>query len=181
MTATVSVVVRKAENVLRVPAAALRFRPEGFQRAQSRTAASGGGPGAAAQGTALAARAGAGRSGGERADRERPAGGWPAAAMAAERAAAGGNAAGAGTGERRWPGRPSTVFALDEKAEPNPLDVRIGVSDGQFVEVREGLEEGAVVVTGTEMPGASAAGAGQRPGSSPSSNPFQPQFQRRQR
>ena len=32
MTATVSIVVRKAENALRLPAAALRFRPEGFQR-----------------------------------------------------------------------------------------------------------------------------------------------------
>ena len=30
MTATVSIVVNKAENVLRLPAAALRFRPEGF-------------------------------------------------------------------------------------------------------------------------------------------------------
>ena len=30
MTATVSIVVRKAEDALRVPAAALRFRPEGF-------------------------------------------------------------------------------------------------------------------------------------------------------
>ena len=32
MTATVSVIVRKAEDALRVPAAALRFRPEGFTR-----------------------------------------------------------------------------------------------------------------------------------------------------
>ena len=32
MTATVSIVVRKAENALRLPAAALRFRPEGYQR-----------------------------------------------------------------------------------------------------------------------------------------------------
>ena len=48
MTATVSVIVRKAENVLRLPAAALRFRPEGFQsdrqRAGGRPAASGGSP-----------------------------------------------------------------------------------------------------------------------------------------
>ncbi len=32
MTATVSIVVRKAENALRIPASALRFRPEGYQR-----------------------------------------------------------------------------------------------------------------------------------------------------
>ncbi len=55
------------------------------------------------------------------------------------------------------------------------MDVRIGVSDGQFVELREGLDEGAVVITGTEIPGGRAAGAGPRPGVSPSSNPFSPQ------
>jgi hypothetical protein len=72
------------------------------------------------------------------------------------------------------------VFVLDEQGQPKPVEVRVGISDGQHVEVREGLEEGAVVVTGTEIPGA-RAGAGPRPGSSPSSNPFNPQFQRRQR
>jgi len=46
------------------------------------------------------------------------------------------------------------------------------------VEVREGLEEGAQVITGTEIPGARS---GPRPSSSPSTNPFTPQFQRRQR
>jgi hypothetical protein len=72
------------------------------------------------------------------------------------------------------------VFVLDEAGQPKPLDVRVGISDGQFVEIREGLEEGAVVITGTEIPGA-RAGPGPRPGASPSSNPFNPQFQRRQR
>ena len=32
MTATVSIIVRKAENALRLPSAALRYRPEGYQR-----------------------------------------------------------------------------------------------------------------------------------------------------
>jgi hypothetical protein len=91
----------------------------------------------------------------------------PGAAMAAERGGAG--------GPGRGPGRPTTVFVPDEKGQPKPVDVRIGVSDGQYVELREGLEEGAAVITGTEIPGARAAGAGPRPSSSPSSNPFQPQ------
>ena len=60
------------------------------------------------------------------------------------------------------------------------LDVRVGISDGQYVEVREGLEEGDSVITGTEIPG--AATASPRAGASPSSNPFSPQRpQRRQR
>jgi hypothetical protein len=67
------------------------------------------------------------------------------------------------------------VFVPDEKGQPKPVDVRIGVSDGQFVELRQGLDEGAAVITGTEIPGARAAGSGARPGASPSSNPFSPQ------
>ena len=60
MTATVSIVVRKAENALRVPASALRFRPEGYQRPTGGTG-----------GAAASAPPGASRSSGG----ERPAGG----------------------------------------------------------------------------------------------------------
>ena len=49
--------------------------------------------------------------------------------------------------------------------------MRVGVSDGQFVEVREGLEEGAVVITGTEIPGA-RAGAGRRARAPPVQQPL---------
>ena len=154
MTATVSVVVRKAENALRLPAAALRFRPEGYQRPTGGAAAAG------SSGQAFAGGVGAGRPAGG----GRPGGGPPGAAMAGERGGGG-----------RGPGRPTTVFVPDETGQPKPVDVRIGVSDGQFVEVREGLEEGAVVITGTEIPGARAAGARPRPSTSPSTNPFSPQ------
>ncbi len=145
MTATVSVIVRKAEDALRVPAAALRFRPEGFTR-----------QGASGQRAATGQR-GAGGVAMANSDRQRR-----------------------GSGSDR-PGRPTTVFVLDPATgQPKPVEVRVGISDGQHVEVLEGLEEGAVVVTGTEIPGARSAGS-PRPGSSPSSNPFNPQFQRRQR
>jgi HlyD family secretion protein len=171
MTATVSIVVRKAENALRLPASALRFRPEGYQRPTGGggTAASGA-PGRSAQrpgGQRPPGGQGLGRTGGGR-----PGGGVPGAAMAAERGPGGGWG---GPGGGRGPGRPTTIFVPGEKGQPKAVDVRIGVSDGQFVEVREGLDEGAVVITGTEIPGARAAGAGPRPGTSPSSNPFNPQ------
>jgi HlyD family secretion protein len=166
MTATVSIVVRKAENALRLPAAALRFRPEGFQRPTG-----GGAPGqAAAAGQASAGGQGApggmgmGRPGGQR-----PQGGGPWVRPS------GGPDGPGGPGGGRGPGRPTTVFVPDEKGQPKPVEVRIGVSDGQFVEVREGLVEGALVITGNEIPGARAAGAGPRPGTSPSTNPFNPQ------
>jgi HlyD family secretion protein len=179
MTATVSIVVRKAENALRLPASALRFRPDGYQRPAGR-----GGPGAAgAAGAAGAGGAPGGQGGMARSAAGRPqggpaagspggasGGGVPGAAMAAERGAGGGSG---GPGGGR--GRPTVVFVPDEKGQPKPVDVRTGVSDGQFVEVRQGLDEGAVVITGTEIPGARAAGGGTRPGASPSSNPFSPQ------
>jgi len=78
-------------------------------------------------------------------------------------------------------GRPSTIFVPGPDGKPKPVPVVVGISDGQFVEVREGLEEGATIITGTEIPGAPRGGA-PRPGASPStSSPFSPQFQRRQR
>ena len=56
MTATVSVVVRKAENVLRLPASALRFRPDGFQSEGQR----GGRPAGAGAGGSTRSSAGRG-------------------------------------------------------------------------------------------------------------------------
>ncbi|HEY8232926.1 MAG TPA: efflux RND transporter periplasmic adaptor subunit [Vicinamibacteria bacterium] len=206
MTATVSIVVRKAADALRLPASALRFRPEGFVRpgagggprdaggagtgggvaiASDRQGPAAAGGGAGAPGTASPDSSGRpGGQGGSRGpaaggQRGPGAGGWR---RGGDGAAPGGSqpgSAGPG-GPGRGPGRPTTVFVLDEQGQPKPVEVRVGISDGQHVEVREGLEEGAVVVTGTEIPGA-RAGAGPRPGSSPSSNPFNPQFQRRQR
>jgi HlyD family secretion protein len=202
MTATVSIVVRKAADALRLPASALRFRPEGFVRpgagaartgAPSADGGSGGvaiasdrqGPDAVGGGAGAprtASPGGSGRSGDQGGSRGPAAGGQRGPGAGGWRrggdAAAPGGAQPAGPG--RGPGRPTTVFVLDESGQPKPVEVRVGVSDGQHVEVREGLEEGAVVITGTEIPGA-RAGAGPRPGSSPSSNPFNPQFQRRQR
>jgi HlyD family secretion protein len=166
MTATVSIVVRKAQNALRIPASALRFRPEGYQRP------TGGAGVAPASGPGGASRAGG----------ERPAGNTdPGAGRRVAAARAPGGSSGAPfAGERRGPGgpgggrgRPSTVFVPGEAGRPKAVEVRIGVSDGQFVELREGLDEGAPVITGTEIPGGRAGSP--RPGSSPSSNPFSPQ------
>jgi HlyD family secretion protein len=159
MTATVSIVVNKAENALRLPASALRFRPEGFEdtggRSGARPAGSRGAEGApAAGGAAVSAVQAASREGG-RAD--------------------GGRADGASGGRGpRGPseGKRSLVFLLGADQKPEPTRVQTGLSDGQFVEVKEGLTEGAVVVTGLE--GAGGRGPGGRPGTSPSNNPFAP-------
>jgi HlyD family secretion protein len=186
MTATVSVIVRKSQNALRIPAAALRFRPEGFDAgSRGRSAGAAGGTGAstgpraaAAPGTAAS---GAGASGGvsgtgpggTRAGGR--AGGW--SGRRADSGGASGAAAGGAEGDS---GRTALVFVLNDKGQPEPMRVHTGVSDGQFVEVKDGLTEGARVVVGIEGEG-TARPAGARPSGSPSTNPFNPQFQRRQR
>ncbi len=153
MTATVSVVIDERRDALRLPAAALRFRPAGFEER----------------------RPGAGRSS--------PAG--PAARTGSRGPAGVVSAGGGGSGsppERvsrtetreespKATGRPGLVFVPGEDGQPKPQRVRLGMSDGRFVEVVEGLEEGQQVITGLEE-----AGRPRTPGPSPSgaNNPFQP-------
>ncbi len=164
MTATVSLEVRRADDVLRVPAAALRFRPEGAAPAAGRRPGADGprmGGGAGRPGE------GGGTPGGGRGER---AGGRRSEASPGE--------AGGGGQPRR--GRPATLYVSGPDGKPAPVEVRLGISDGQWVEVRSGLEEGATVITGIALPGAAPSANG-RPSASPTSNPFQPQFQRRQR
>lgn len=162
MTATVSVIVQSRENALRLPAAALRFRPEGFVE-DRRVARGAGGPtdaGAPAGGRADAAgrrsRAGA-RPGAE-------AGSWGEVRAASSTPSSDEPTAG--------PGRPGRVFVPGPDGRPTPTRVRLGISDGRFVEVLSGLDEGAPVITGTED-GARPRSAGASP--SPSNNPFAPQ------
>jgi HlyD family secretion protein len=177
MTATVSVIVRKSENALRIPAAALRFRPEGFE-AGSRGGRAGGTVGtrpAAAGGTGGGPRAAAG-----------PGGAAPGGFSGVRR---GGDGSGGGRGGPRGDSgevgaasgerRSALVFILNDKGQPEPVRVRVGVSDGQYVEVQDGISEGARVVVGIEAEGVRTPAT--RPSGSPSINPFNPQFQRRQR
>jgi HlyD family secretion protein len=165
MTASVSVIVQKRENVLRIPAAALKFK--------------------------MADRSG---GGGSREGRVRPSGGSGASAPSAPAggppgAAGGSPRAGSGEGwrERRQGGQSTAagpvdvgqrgmVYVLGDQG-PQPTRIVTGASDGQFVEVKEGLTEGASVVTGIES-GTAASAARATPGSA---NPFNPQPQRRQR
>lgn len=92
MTAQVSVVTNQKENVLRVPSAALRFRPP------EESAASGSAPPGNRRG--------------------------------------GGNAGGS-----------TRVYMQDADGKLVPREIKIGISDGRFVEVLEGLAAGDLVVT----------------------------------
>lgn len=151
MTATVEFVTAGAEDVLKVPNAALRFQPPEemlvafrermMQQMQARRAA------ADSAGGASAGPAG-----------ERP-GGRDMAGMTAAGAAGHGAPAGSsrGDGNRLW--------MLDENGDLTMVRVRPGITDGQYTEISgQRVEEGMEAIAGI-VSGAAA--------SSPS-NPFQP-------
>lgn len=161
MTANVSILVAEARDVLRAPAMALRFRPA--------NAANGPG-GAGGRGGASGAPSGrSGRGGGEGA--AMTAGGRPGGP--------GGGSGGPGGGPGGPGGRngaSGVLWVLDGGAAPRPLPVRVGLSDGTYVEVSgEGLAEGMPVVLGIDAGGGAAAA------SQGVVNPFQPQFPRGRR
>ncbi|HEX2061107.1 MAG TPA: efflux RND transporter periplasmic adaptor subunit [Thermoanaerobaculia bacterium] len=121
MTANVTIDVESVPNVLRVPNAALRFKPPAEEGSEKR--ASGGSGGDAMQ---RAARSGQG--------------GGPAGAAGqmprGRRGAAGG-------------GKTSTVYMLDAEKKLKPVEIRTGITDGRYTQVISGaLKEGDEVVIG---------------------------------
>ena len=111
MTANVSISIAQRESVVKLPNAALRFRPP-----------------------------------------DAPKSGPPATPRK-----------GGGTRERApSPGR--SVYVLRD-GKPEPVQVKLGISDGIFTEVIEGLKENDIIVTGMVLP--QATPPGQQPG-----NPF---------
>ena len=169
MTATVTVIIQNRENALRLPAPALRFRPEGFEDRRAGRGPGGPAAGAAGAGTPAPA-AGAGGDGRRRTgEGRRPDG------------AGGARGAGQAGGESSdRPGRPGLVFVPGPDGKPAPARVRLGISDGRFVEVVEGLEEGAPVIVAAADDAARPRAGGASP--APSTNPFtpgRPQFRSR--
>jgi HlyD family secretion protein len=125
MTANVSIVVAERPNALRVPNAALRFRPP-------ETAAPAPAAKPADAGASRPPEAGGGSGRGERR-------GPPGGAGRRERGERGG-------GERSGPVE-RTIYTL-VNGKPEPVQVKLGITDGIFTEVLGGLEEGAQVITG---------------------------------
>jgi HlyD family secretion protein len=164
MTATVSIIVNDRDNALRLPAAALRFRPEGASGERQRAAGSSNrATGAGAPGPADQAQA-------------RPSGTSPS--QGAQRSS--------DSGERgprpRGPAAPSPdpgssprtrraeVYVPGPSGTPEPRSVSLGITDGQYVEVVGGLQEGELVITGTD--GVSSVAS--RSASPSANNPFAP-------
>jgi HlyD family secretion protein len=183
MTATLRIITDQRPDALRVPNAALRWRPPGSSAEGAAPGAGGGGPIeqalrelndltptqraeiAAAQQefrermAALPAEAEPRRLQAQAA-RQRLTARFNAVLTAEQRARLGALRAG---GAQR--GAPGTVWVVDaEGAAPRAVPVRIGLSDGTVTEVISGLEEGMRVVAGTERaPVARPATASARP------------------
>lgn len=143
MTANVSIDVATAQASLRIPNAALRFRPENAAAA------------------APSAEERAARTGGEKGS----------AGMARQfgNTAGGGGAPGGGSGRLR---RGQTVYTLAATGlgEPKAVEVRTGITDGRFTQIVDGaLKESDTIIIGlatakADVSGASKAGA---PGGQP--------------
>ncbi len=143
MTANVTIEVATVENALRIPNAALRWKPE------------------EKEGAAVEERAA--RAGEER--------GTGAMARQMDRAWGGGGpgrreSGGAGGRDRGRRMRAQTIYLLNAaNGEPKPVQVRAGISDGRFTQVLQGeLKEGDSVVTGLTTARAEFAGGNAPPG-----------------
>jgi len=161
MTATVNFVYAEKDDVVRVPNAALRFRPTPAMQ-QALAARKAEAPGAAG---GSGAEAGAPQGGGS----ERPrAGGQGRSGAARDGAGSGADPAAAEAqdgGAKRGEGR-RTVWILREGA-PAPVRILPGVSDGSFTEVAQGeLAAGDAAITDATG-GAAGAGAAAGPGGFP--------------
>src|ERR1043165_6380541 len=131
MTANLTITIDERNNVLKVPNAALRFRP---QRSDS-------GSGAGAQGQAQ----------GQGQGRRRQQGG--------DNAAGGNNAQSnfAPASAPVLPGQVRVVWVLGQNGKPERRRITVGLSDGSATEVVEGdLNEGDMVITGQQISSSNA-------------------------
>jgi HlyD family secretion protein len=160
-----NIVIAERQNAMKIPNAALRFRPpEGAL------------PGAGTNGVSGTNRPGAGGpqgfGGGTNRFRGFGGGGFPAGGPGGpggRRPGAGGfNGFGGAGGHGGQPIRTIYVLAGEgHNATLKPVQIKTGISDGVFTEVLSGLKEGDKVVTGLAF-GDETAGAAR--------NPFAPRF-----
>jgi len=144
MTANVTIDVAVVHDVVRVPNAALRWKPES-------TTAAGAGSSSPEERAAKTGQGGAGQGG--------------TGAMARQFGQTGGGG-GARPGGGRGP-RPTTIYEPQgPKAEPKPVEIRTGITDGRFTQIVSGeVKPGDMVIVGLATAKASTSSA--PPGAAP--------------
>ncbi|HVV00749.1 MAG TPA: efflux RND transporter periplasmic adaptor subunit [Verrucomicrobiae bacterium] len=145
MTANLSIIIAARTNALRVPNAALRFRPPEVIAAETNALAQAASePGASASEGRGSGRGGGGSRGGASGE---------AGGRGQRSGAGGGEAHGAKAGGKKHagPNNVRTVYVIEDPnaKEPKlkPVKIHIGITDGAFTEVTDGLNEGDQVVT----------------------------------
>jgi HlyD family secretion protein len=129
MTANLQIVTDEREDALRIPNAALRFRPAGIPV------------------STVAGNSASETQNAKRAEIKRPARGKDVRAALDD-------------------GTDGRVYLLGSDGDPQPMPVRLGVTDGNYTEVIRGdLQEGAAIIIGGSRAGAAADsnGSGPRP------------------
>jgi HlyD family secretion protein len=175
MTANVSIIVAERDNALKIPNAALRFRPPDSGGGSSRTntsfSATNPGP------RQMADAGGPGGPGGG--PRQGGGGGGPGGGGGRNFDRGAGGPGGSGRQPRPERQLARTVYVLDsagdsrEKAPKlKPVQIRVGISDGASTEVLDGIAEGTQVVTAI-ISSADSTRAG-----APQGNPFGGGFRR---
>jgi HlyD family secretion protein len=161
MTANVTIDVATVHDALRVPNAALRWKPE------TTVAAAATPEGAARSGQGGAGQGGAGQGGAGQ-------GGTAAAGRQPGQSGGGGGAGGAGRSGASRVARASTIYEpLGAKGEPKAVEIRPGITDGRFTQVVSGeVKAGDTVIVGlatakaaapgTSAPGTAPGGGGRR-------------------
>lgn len=165
MTANVSIIVAERPSTLKIPNAALRFRPPETADAKKPAAKGTNAPGTNAQATVIAAtpgREGGGKWGGGGGEGgSRGGGNWPGAGGGGGGGFGGPRGGGdpsawagrGGGGGGNWPGKAgamsstrtiyvlpatnSVPLAAGETIKPQPKQIKVGISDGVFTEIIE--------------------------------------------
>lgn len=152
MTASVSIVIAHKENVVKIPNAALRFRPPDAPVTKSAAPTN-----TAPQMAATPSTNGGGsRGSGGREGRSRSGGSAPS---------------GMRTGPRPERAGPKTIYIAEKKVvdgetvtEPKAVQIKTGITDGLSTEILDGLKEGDEVIVGVVLPESEAP--------KPAVNPF---------
>jgi HlyD family secretion protein len=145
MTANVSIITAQKNNALRVPNAAMRFRPPDTAPDTNKPAIASAAPDTNKPAMVFTATGGTPSGGGQ----------------------GGGGQRGNGGGKPKGSRSMRTIYVLADAPgggkTPKPVQVHAGISDGVFTEIVDGLKEGDEVITGQNMSAASAQSGASNP------------------
>ena len=166
MTANVTIDVATVKDALRVPNAALRWKPETTVAAAVTPSAASPEERAARSAQGGAGQRGAGQTGGAQGGGGQDGAGQGGPGASGRQPGQGGGGSGRSGGGRA--ARATTIYeAQGPKGEPKPVEIRPGITDGRFTQVVSGeVKAGDTVIVGLATAKANAPGA-TAPGTAP--------------